>query len=52
MRFGLNGKTPMTLDEVGKVFNVTHERVRQIESKALQKLRSKKNKAMLEGFNK
>lgn len=52
LRFGLNGGTAMTLDEVGKLFNVTHERVRQIEAKALKKLRSTKVKQKLEGFNK
>ena len=52
LRFGLNGGTAMTLDEVGKQFNVTHERVRQIEVKALKKLRSTKVKQKLEGFNK
>lgn len=39
MRFGLNNKRPHTLEEVGKEFNVTRERIRQIEKKALQKLR-------------
>ena len=40
MRFGLNGKSPMTLEEVGKVFDLTKERIRQIEDKALRKLRN------------
>ena len=40
-RFGLDGDTdPMTLEEVGKRFGLTRERIRQIESQALQKLRS------------
>jgi RNA polymerase primary sigma factor len=38
LRFGLNGELPRTLDEVGRAFNVTRERVRQIESHALKKL--------------
>ena len=38
LRFGLNGETPRTLDEVGRAFNVTRERVRQIENHALKKL--------------
>jgi RNA polymerase primary sigma factor len=38
LRFGLNGETPRTLDEVGRLFKVTRERVRQIESLALKKL--------------
>ncbi len=39
MRFGLDGKNPRTLDEVGQEINVTRERVRQIEAKSLAKLR-------------
>ena len=39
MRFGLGSEEPKTLDEVGRHFNVTRERVRQIESKALAKMR-------------
>lgn len=39
MRFGLNNDRPMTLDEIGKHYNVTRERVRQIEHKALSRLR-------------
>lgn len=38
-RFGLDGQKPMTLEEVGQMHNVTRERIRQIESKALDKLR-------------
>jgi RNA polymerase primary sigma factor len=38
MRFGLNGFDQYTLDEVGKIFNVTRERIRQIEGKTLKKL--------------
>lgn len=46
LRFGLDGKKPMTLEEVGKVFGVTRERIRQIESKAIRKLKhgSRSNK--------
>lgn len=40
MRFGLNDGIPHTLEEVGKEFNVTRERIRQIEGKVLEKLRS------------
>lgn len=53
LRFGLGGERPHTLEEVGKMFNVTRERIRQIEAKALRKLRhpsrAKKLKEYLEG---
>ncbi len=39
LRFGLDGEEPMTLEGVGKTFGITRERVRQIEAKALNKLR-------------
>jgi RNA polymerase primary sigma factor len=38
LRYGLDGRTPATLDEVGDIFNVTRERIRQIEKRCLQKL--------------
>jgi len=38
-RFGLNGKTPMTLEEVGREFGVTRERIRQLQNIALDKMR-------------
>jgi RNA polymerase primary sigma factor len=40
LRYGLNGQAPLTLDEVGRAFNVTRERIRQIEHQTLRKLRS------------
>jgi RNA polymerase primary sigma factor len=40
LRYGLDGEHPCTLDEVGRTFNVTRERIRQIEHKALRKLQS------------
>ena len=40
LRFGIDSGYPRTLEEVGKMFNVTRERVRQIESAAIRKLRS------------
>ena len=40
LRFGLNDGHPRTLEEVGKVFDVTRERIRQIEAKALRKLKN------------
>jgi RNA polymerase primary sigma factor len=39
LRYGLEDNIPRTLEEVGKVFSVTRERIRQIEAKALRKLR-------------
>ena len=39
MRFGLGGASEHTLQEVGETFGVTRERIRQIEAKALEKLR-------------
>ena len=41
LRFGLSDKAPQSLEEVAKTYNVTRERIRQIESKALGKLRKK-----------
>jgi RNA polymerase primary sigma factor len=40
LRYGLNGEHPCTLDEVGRTFNVTRERIRQIENQSLKKLRA------------
>ena len=39
-RFGLNGETPSTLEEVGRVLNVTRERVRQLEDQAVRQIQS------------
>ena len=39
-RYGLIDGTPKTLEEIGNIFNLSKERIRQIESKALQKLRN------------
>jgi RNA polymerase primary sigma factor len=38
LRYGLDGERPLTLDQVGRKFNVTRERIRQIESQSLEKL--------------
>jgi RNA polymerase primary sigma factor len=40
LRYGLNGEQPRTLDEVGRAFEVTRERIRQIENQGLKKLRA------------
>jgi RNA polymerase primary sigma factor len=40
LRYGLNGEQPRTLDEVGRTFQVTRERIRQIENQSLKKLRA------------
>ena len=50
MRFGIGQKTDCTLEEVGKLFAITRERIRQIETKALRKLRQTGRSRKLEGF--
>jgi RNA polymerase primary sigma factor len=50
MRFGLEDNIPHTLEEVGKVFGVTRERIRQIEAKALDKIRNHEKSKKLEGY--
>ncbi len=50
MRFGLEGGHPHTLEEVGKYFDVTRERIRQIEAKALRKLRHPSRSKKLKDF--
>lgn len=51
LRFGLLDGRTRTLEEVGKEFNVTRERIRQIEAKALRKLRHPNRARMLRGFD-
>jgi len=50
LRFGLKDGRSRTLEEVGKEFNVTRERIRQIEAKALRKLRHPSRAKMLKGY--
>lgn len=52
MRFGIDMNTDHTLEEVGKQFDVTRERIRQIEAKALRKLRHPTRSEMLRSFMK
>jgi RNA polymerase primary sigma factor len=50
MRFGLAGGLPKTLDEIGKVYGVTRERIRQIESKTMSKLRHPSRSKLLRDY--
>ena len=50
LRYGIDDGKPRTLEEVGKEFNVTRERIRQIEAKALRKLRHPSRSKRLRDF--
>jgi RNA polymerase primary sigma factor len=50
MRFGLDGAMPRTLEDVGREFALTRERIRQIEAKALRKLRHPSRSEQLRSF--
>ena len=50
LRFGLDNGSPKTLEEVGQIFGVTRERIRQIEAKALRKLRHPSRSRKLKDF--
>lgn len=51
LRFGIDSGYPRTLEEVGKIFRVTRERVRQIEAKAVRKLRHPSRSKLLRDYN-
>jgi RNA polymerase primary sigma factor len=50
LRFGLDGHQAETLEKIGKIFNVSKERIRQIEKKALRKLKNPNRQACLKTF--
>lgn len=50
MRFGLEQTGPMTLEEIGQKYNVSRERIRQIEAKALRKLKNPKRRRLLDPY--
>ena len=50
MRFGINDGQPKTLDEIGKKYGVTRERIRQIESKTMSKLRHPSRSQVLRDY--
>ena len=49
-RFGLNGRSPLSLKEIGDKYNLTKERIRQIEKKAIKRLQHPKRSQYLEAY--
>lgn len=49
LRYGLDGKEPLSLEGVGRVFKVTRERVRQIENRAIRKLQQSDRAKIITG---
>jgi len=50
MRFGLNGAIPMSLKEIGELYNLTKERIRQIEKKAIERMKQPSRLKILESY--
>ncbi len=50
MRFGLNGAIPMSLKEIGELYNLTKERIRQIEKKAIERMKQPTRLTALESY--
>ena len=49
-RYGLNGRTPLSLKDIGEKYNLTKERIRQIEKKAIKRLQHPSRSAQLEAY--
>jgi RNA polymerase primary sigma factor len=50
LRYGLNGQNPMSLKEIGELYNLTKERIRQIEKKALERMKQPSRSKLLESY--